>query len=156
MFLFLVFLVFLQIRDMTGHVDGKSKIDLAVGISQWYYTKLDTEKWPIHLTLYDVRRWYLCYATQKKSPAQLVARLVRLGSSLASLQLIQVPSADAHVALVVVHALAEILHVGGARRVFPGRGRVLAGVETVVHGLGGGGVVLLRSSLSRRAGTARE
>jgi hypothetical protein len=81
--------------------------------------------------------------------------LVRLSSSLASLQLIQVPSADAHVALVVVHALAEILHVGGTRRVFERRGRVLAGVETVVHGLGGGGVVLLGLLLlSRGAGTA--
>lgn len=106
-----------------------------------------------------MRRWYLCYATQKKSLALLfqpaTANLVRLSSSLASLQLIQVPSADAHVALVVVHALAEILHVGGARRVFP-RGRVLAGVETVVHGLGGGSIVLLGLLLSRSAGTARE
>jgi hypothetical protein len=47
------------------------------------------------------------------------------------------------------------LHVGGARRVFPRGGRVLAGVETVVHGLGGGGVVLLGLLLlSRGAGAA--
>lgn len=77
--------------------------------------------------------------------------LVRFGGSLASLELIQVPSTDTQVALVVVHALAEVLRVGGAGRVLPGRRGVVALVQTIVHGLRWG-CLLSRSA----AGAATE
>jgi hypothetical protein len=62
--------------------------------------------------------------------------LVRLSGSLASLKLVKVPAANAHVALVLVHAVAEVADInltGGV--LVRGLGGV-ALVETVVHGLG--------------------
>jgi hypothetical protein len=71
-------------------------------------------------------------------------------------QLIQVPAADGHVALVVIHALAEVTDVSLAGRVLP---RAVCGTalpQTVVHRLGlGRGSLLLRLSGSAGA-TARE
>ena len=55
-------------------------------------------------------------------------RLVRASSLLASLELVQVPSADGQVALVLVHALAEVVYIcstgSGVLRVLSARGVV--------------------------------
>lgn len=66
----------------------------------------------------------------------MIRGLVRLSSSLASLQLIQIPSADGQIALVVVHAFAEVLCVSCAGWVFPSGLRGVGGVKAAVHGLG--------------------
>jgi hypothetical protein len=70
-------------------------------------------------------------------------------------QLIQVPAANGHVALVVIHTLAEVTDVCLAGRVLP---RAVCGTalpQTVVHRLSlGRGSLLLRLSGSARA--ARE
>lgn len=51
-------------------------------------------------------------------------------------QLVKVPSANGHVALVVIHALAEVADVSFAGRGLPGAVRCAALPETVVHRLG--------------------
>ena len=77
----------------------------------------------------------------------------RKGREDSTYQLVHVPSADTHVALVLVHALAEVADVSGTGRVLP---RLVGGAalpQTVVHGLGfGRGSSLL--GLSGGAGTA--
>lgn len=82
------------------------------------------------------------------SPTRL-RRLVGLGGGLASLELLKVPVADLHVAVVLVHALRELLRDAGAVAT-----PLLALSLGVVVLLGGLGVVLLRSRLGR--GAARE
>ena len=74
-------------------------------------------------------------------PAPSVNALVVAGGGLAGLELLEVPVADLHVALVVVHALGEVL--GGA-------GAVVAPLLLLLVLLGGGRLVLLR-----RRGLAR-
>jgi hypothetical protein len=70
-------------------------------------------------------------------------------------QLVQVPSTDGHVALVLIQALAEVLHVGRAGRVLPGRGAV-ALVEAAFHGLSLGSSSLLGFGGGARGATAEE
>ena len=73
--------------------------------------------------------------------------LVLPSGLLAGLQLLQVPSTDCHVALVLVHAVGEAFDVGGTgSRCLSGGLRV--GVQGVIHGLsvscvGIGGLLLL-------------
>lgn len=55
-------------------------------------------------------------------------------------QLIHIPPANGHVALVIIHALSERPNIVLARRrLSPAAGGAVALVETVVHLLGGGG-----------------
>ncbi len=64
-------------------------------------------------------------------------------------QLVKVPSANGHVTLVVIHALAEVADVSFAGGSLPGAVRCAALPEAVVHGLGlcrGGLLVLGRSA----------
>lgn len=51
-------------------------------------------------------------------------------------QLVKVPSANGHVTLVVIHALAEVADVSFAGGSLPGAVRCAALPETVVHRLG--------------------
>jgi hypothetical protein len=60
--------------------------------------------------------------------------LVLLSSSLASLELLEVPSTDLHVTAVLVEALCELLGSAGA---------VVAPLLALVVGLAGNGVVLV-------------
>lgn len=88
----------------------------------------------------------MCLSDQVKS-------LVRLSGSLASLELIKVPAADANVALVLIHAAAEVANIDltcwGLER---GLRAGVALVEAVVHGLGRGSLL----GLGRGAGTTAE
>lgn len=70
-----------------------------------------------------------------------LAGLVRSGGSLAGLELLEVPVADLHVAVVLVHALCEVLR--GARAVV---------VVLVLGGRGGGGSSGSRGGFRRAAG----
>lgn len=82
-----------------------------------------------------------------------VKSLVRLSGSLASLELIKVPATDAHVALVLIHAVAEVANIDLACGVLErGLGSGIALVEAVVHGLGRGSLL----GLGRGAGTTEE
>ncbi|KAI9163482.1 UBX7 UBX (ubiquitin regulatory X) domain-containing [Paramyrothecium foliicola] len=71
---------------------------------------------------------------------------VLAGGSLAGLELLEVPVADLHVAVVLVHALGEVL--GGALAVVVGVPRLLLGSGLGLDGLGSG--------LSRGGGAAAE
>lgn len=79
-------------------------------------------------------------------PLTLLRRLVGLGGGLASLELLKVPVADLHVAVVLVHALRELLRGAGAV-VTP----LLVLSLGVVVLFGGLAVVLLGSRLGRGA-----
>lgn len=70
-----------------------------------------------------------------------------------SYQLVQVPSTDGQVALVVIHALAEVLHIRLAGRVLPG---VAALVQVVVHRLGLGSRSLLGLGRGAAGATGEE
>lgn len=70
-------------------------------------------------------------------------------------QLIQVPSANTHVTLMVIHALAEVLDIGPTGGVLIGVVGCAALPQSVVHGLGvSRGSGLLR--LSRSTGPSAE
>lgn len=69
-------------------------------------------------------------------------------------KLVQVPSANAEVALVLVHALAEVANVRLAGRVAIGAVGGVALPQSGVHGLGLGGSCLL--GLGGGTGTAAE
>lgn len=79
------------------------------------------------------------------STSCLAVHLVLLSSSLASLELLEVPSADLHVAAVLVQALGELL--GGA-------GAIVAPLLALVVGLAGNGVVLVDGVGGGGAGAA--
>lgn len=84
--------------------------------------------------------------------------LVLTSSLLASLELFEVPAANGHVALVLVHAVGETLDVRGAwTGGFSGRA---LGVQGVVHGVTGacigvGGLLLLFNGSGRGAATEK-
>lgn len=61
-------------------------------------------------------------------------------------QLIHIPSANTHVTLVVIHALAEVADIGLTGGVLPGAVGCAALPQSVVHGLGVGRSGLLRLS----------
>lgn len=69
-------------------------------------------------------------------------------------QLIQVPSADAHVTLVLIHTLAEVADISLTGGVLPSSVGGIALVQTVVHGLALGRSLLLGLSGGARATTA--
>lgn len=81
-----------------------------------------------------------CY-TNLPSPSNVDPPLVGLGSSLAGLELLKVPVADLHVAVVLVHALGELLG-SGTTVVAPLLLLSLRGLLVLIGGLG---VVLLGS-----------
>ncbi len=99
-------------------------------------------------------------------PHPIPFHLIRSSRLLTRLQLLQIPTTDAHIPLILIHAPGETLDVGGARLVLRAaiaaaipatRGAlVLAAVETVVHGLGVGIAALLEGLLvlGGRAGGA--
>ena len=112
---------------------------------------------------------------QEKAEKTVENSLVRLGGSLASFlwqllakifyvsknqprlcmsqtyKLIQVPSANTHVTLMVIHALAEVLDIGPTGGVLIGVVGCAALPQSVVHGLGvSRGSGLLRLSRSTR------
>ena len=60
--------------------------------------------------LFQVAHWLLDLAPLASSSSGLILA----GSSLAALKLVQIPATDRQVALIVVHALPEVLNVGGA------------------------------------------
>lgn len=79
------------------------------------------------------------------------SRLILLSSSLAGFQLVKVPSANSHVALVLIQALAEVANVGLASRSLP---RAVGGTalpQSIVHRLSLSG---RRSLLGLSGGTA--
>ena len=88
--------------------------------------------------------------------------LILPSSLLARLQLLHVPATDTHVALILIHAPREVLHIGHAGLVLrsairPRSSLILGAVETVIHGLGVGILSLLLLGLGLGGGgTAAE
>lgn len=85
-----------------------------------------------------------------------VATLVLASSSLAGLELLEVPPADLHVAALLVHTLGELLGGAGAV-VAPGLAvgvRLAVGLDAVVGGLGGQGLAAAAAAEEARDGVA--
>jgi hypothetical protein len=76
------------------------------------------------------------YSTHLYIPSHLISNLILPSRSLTSLQLIKIPPTNRQIALILIHTLAEIIHIRRAD---------LRGLVILVHGVGA--VVLLGDGL---------